>query len=65
MHTFFAVLKSKHSQTTINMLKDTNGNNLTSQDKIEEEVMNFYRRLVGEAQPVQQKINIEVLRDGR
>lgn len=62
---FHAILKSKHKQTNISMLKDANGNRLITHEKIEEEVLNFYKKLIGEAYPMKQKIDIVVLREGK
>ncbi|XP_058759182.1 uncharacterized protein LOC131632454 [Vicia villosa] len=62
---FHATLKSKFSNAYIGLLKDNDGNGITDQKMILKEVTEFYRALVGKPASGLNKIDLEIMREGK
>ncbi|CAI8590828.1 unnamed protein product [Vicia faba] len=61
---FHASLKSKYNQTSIKKLYKNDGNFVTTQKEIEEEIMRFYGDLMGIKEPNLDSVDINIMRKG-
>ncbi|XP_058759242.1 uncharacterized protein LOC131632512 [Vicia villosa] len=61
---FYANLKEKNKQTTLNRLESNTGNKLTDFKEIEDEIIQFYENLVGTNTTNMIHVDIEAIRRG-
>ncbi|KHN06941.1 Transposon TX1 putative 149 kDa protein, partial [Glycine soja] len=61
---FHASLKAKYNQTSIKKLYMNDGNFVTTQKEIEDEIMRFYGDLMGREEPNLDSVDINIMRKG-
>ncbi|XP_058782915.1 uncharacterized protein LOC131657547 [Vicia villosa] len=62
---FHASIKAKHKSKSMKILKTTDGNSVTDQNSIMEEVMKFYKILMGTKEDNVKHVDIEAMRSGK
>ncbi|XP_058727142.1 uncharacterized protein LOC131598573 [Vicia villosa] len=61
---FYAKLKAKNAQTQIKQLQTATGRFISEPAELEEEVLDFYSNLIGQAAPSRTHVDISILRKG-
>ncbi|XP_048502821.1 uncharacterized protein LOC125498623 [Beta vulgaris subsp. vulgaris] len=62
---FFTIIKARHAQNSIDMLTDDNGRLITGAQEIKEEILAFYKKLLGSKAPSLSGIDLNVVRAGK
>lgn len=62
---FHAIIKSRNNRRNIYMLQKTDGTLLENQSEIEDEIMDFYKKLMGTEDSQLHHIDIDAMRNGK